>query len=169
MTTTPPTPGRPTGSTGRPAGHKRDLTLLWAIVTFAALVLGSALLLLVLAGGGQLPVLEQGPSWTPPAVVAPTPASVAAEVQRSDKQPYLPGDVLQNVSGGRVNLRQTPGFQSKSAEDVIAVLQAGEMATVLAGPEQADGLRWWRVSFNEIEGWMAERSNSGKVLLGPAP
>jgi hypothetical protein len=68
-----------------------------------------------------------------------------------------------------VNLRQTPGFQSKPAEDVIAVLRAGELATVLEGPEQADGLRWWRVRSNQVEGWMAERSNSGKVLLGPAP
>lgn len=68
-----------------------------------------------------------------------------------------------------MNLRQTPGFQSKPAEDVIAVLQAGELATVLEGPEQADGLRWWRVQFKQNEGWIAERSNSGKVLLGPAP
>jgi hypothetical protein len=142
---------------------------LWAIATFVILVLGSVLLLLVLATGGRLPALEQGPSWTPSAPVVPAPASAAAEVQRSADQPYLPGDALQNVSGGRVNLRQTPGFQSKSAEDVIAVLQAGDGVTVLAGPEQADGLRWWRVRFNEAQGWMAERSNSGKVLLGPAP
>jgi hypothetical protein len=163
MNTTPPT-ARPSGPAAR---RKRDTTLLWAIATFAVLVLGSALLLLMLATGGQLPTLEQGPSWTPPAVAA-TPAGGAVAVERPDDQPYLPGDVLQNVSGGRVNLRQTPGFQSKPAEDVIAVLQAGEIMTVLAGPEQADGLRWWRVRFNEAEGWMAERSNSGKLLLGPA-
>lgn len=148
--------------------HRRATTVLWAIATFALLSLCSILILVVLATGGQLPDLDQGPSWTPPPAAAIAPAGMASGIERLEDQPFLPGDAIQNVSGGRVNLRQTPGFHNKPADDVIAVLEAGDVATMVAGPEQADGLRWWLVRYGTAEGWMAERSNSGKVLLGPA-
>lgn len=147
--------------------RQRNTTAFWAAVTFGTLMLCSVLLVLVFITGGQLPSFGNGPSWTPaasPTGNAPS-AATSGETLRSAQQPFLPSDVVQNVSGGRVNLRQTPGFQNKPAGDVIAVIQAGQTGTVVEGPAEADGLRWWRVRFPAGDGWMAERSNSGKVLL----
>lgn len=165
MTYYPPSPASPRP----PQNRRRGSTGFWAALTFGTLMLCSVLLLLLLATGGQLPQIGNGPSWTPPAPAGSNAAGAAqAGAQRSAALPFLPNDPVQNVSGGRVNLRQSPGFQNKAAGDVILIVQAGETGTVLEGPVQADGLNWWRVRFANDEGWMAERSNSGKVLLSLA-
>lgn len=162
MTYYPPSPA----SQHPPQSRQRSSTGFWAALTFIALMLCGVLLLLVLATGGQLPQIGNGPSWTPSASTGNNvPSAAQADVQRSAALPFLPGDAVQNVSGGRVNLRQSPGFQNKPAGDVILVVPAGDAGTVLEGPVQADGLNWWRVRLANGEGWMAERSNSGKVLL----
>lgn len=162
----PPSPSSPRPPQGRP----RSYTGFWAALTFTTLLLCSALVLLMLSTGGQLPQIGNGPSWTPPAPAAGNaPSSAGAGMERSPSRPFLPGDTVQNASGGRVNLRQSPGFQNKPAGDVILVVQPGDSGTVLEGPVQADGLNWWRIRFVGGEGWMAERSNSGKVLLSLAP
>jgi hypothetical protein len=133
------------------------------------LLLCSATLLLVLATGGQLPKIGSGPSWTPPAPTSSNVSSAAPpDAPPSAALPFAPNDVVENASGGRVNLRQSPGFQNKPASDIILVVQAGDSGTVLEGPIEADGLSWWRVRFGDRAGWMAERSNSGKVLLSLA-
>lgn len=152
-----------------PQGRSRSYTGFWAALTFVTLLLCSALALLVLSTGGQLPQIGNGPSWTPPAPTASNAQpSTGTSIERSPSRPFLPGDIVQNASGGRVNLRRSPGFQNKPADDVILVVQPGDSGTVLEGPVQADGLNWWRIRFANGEGWMAERSNSGKVLLSLA-
>ncbi|MCS6843143.1 MAG: hypothetical protein NZ528_02285 [Caldilineales bacterium] len=167
MTYYPPTyPPRPT----RRRGH----TGLWAALTFFTLSAACLLALLIVATGGQLPDFGNGPSWTPPATAAPSAGQPGAVVQETVAPPpalgaFGPGDPVQNVSGGPVNLRRTPGFRSKPADDVLTTVRPGQTGVALEGPVEADGLRWWRVRFPVGEGWMAERSSSGKVLLDRAP
>lgn len=151
----PPPPRKKRGST----------TAFWAVFTFGGLVLCSVLTLGIIATRGAFPRLGSEPSWTPQPIASSAPGAAAAGAERSADQPFLANDQIQNASGGRVNLRRTPGYQNKPPDDVIAVIQPGALGTVVAGPQSFDSLRWWQVRFPEGEGWMAERSNSGKVLL----
>jgi hypothetical protein len=41
--------------------------------------------------------------------------------------------------------------------------------TITEGPQQADGLTWWRIKAEAGEGWSAERSAEGLVFLEPLP
>lgn len=154
----------------QPPSPGRDRTALWAFLTLAVLLAASLALLILLVTGGRLPDLGNGPSWTPaaePATAAQPIVATPDPAQRSEDRPFLPGDPARNVSGGSVNLRWTPGYLSKPAGDVIAIVAADAMVTVLGGPQLADGLQWWNVRSGSSEGWMAERSSQGLVLLAP--
>lgn len=142
----------------------RDRAWLWAVLAFAALSLCGMAAFVLAVSGGQLPELGQGPSWTPPAPGAVEPA-------QADRQPgaaLAAGDLAVNASAGEVRLRRTPGFQNKPADDVITTIPAGAQGEVIDGPQAADGLQWWLVRFSGKEGWMAERSSQGVLLLDRA-
>ncbi len=72
-----------------------------------------------------------------------------------------------------VNLRNTPGYTNKQADDVLAQLPIGTSLVIIAGPTNADGLIWWRVKGSTadgsvVEGWMAQSAPNGQPLLaGP--
>ena len=145
--------------------RQRNTTLFWTLVTLFTLLLCSLIVLALAATGGQLPDLSSGPSWTPPA-----PPSMGPD-QPPEIAPgaFAPGDRVTNVGGSAVNLRKTPGYQGKPGSDVITVIAADASGLVVDGPVSADGLTWWRVQFAQEEGWMAERTNSGVLLLALAP
>ena len=131
------------------------------------LLAASLIVLILLVTGGRLPELGNGPSWTP-AAEAQLPADRPSPPQPGADQPFLPGDSARNVSGGSVNLRRTPGYLNKPPGDVITVIEADAVVTVQRGPQLEDGLRWWHVRAGDAEGWMAERSSQGLVLMAPA-
>jgi len=65
-----------------------------------------------------------------------------------------------------VNLRKSPGYVSKDdAVDVVTKIPAGAYLEILEGPRPADNLQWWRVSWNGYEGWIAEKTGSGRIIL----
>jgi hypothetical protein len=75
-----------------------------------------------------------------------------------------------------VNLRRSPGFKDKPANDIMYEIPAGSELTVLGGPQTVDDLTWWNVRFtsqfgNRFDGWVAATKASGEPLLtaGPAP
>lgn len=146
-----------------------DRSGLWAVVTFSLLTVACLALLVVAVSGGRLPDLGQADvSWTPaPELSAEAP--LASPSRAPDAGRFAPGDAVQNVNAGPVNLRQSPGFQNKPASDVIMAVPAGAVGSLTGGPEVADGLVWWRVRFGEREGWIAERSSRGVALLDAAP
>ena len=124
--------------------------------------------LILAASGGHLPDLGQAEtSWTPQTVVET--AVVVSPSRVAEDARFAVGDAVQNVSAGPVNLRRSPGFQNKPANDVLAAVPAGSLGSVVGGPQSADGLVWWQVSFGETAGWMAERSSRGVALLDRAP
>ena len=118
-------------------------------------------------------------SWTPQPTITPTftpiptatPAPPAATLPPDLPTPvpgswtFQPGDIAVNVNNGPVNLRRTPGYKNKPANDRITLVPAGARVEILSGPAQADGLIWWYVDWKGQQGWMAERSTSGKPLL----
>jgi hypothetical protein len=145
-----------------PERRKSNRAGLWAALTFFLLTAACLASVAVVMSGGRLPELGDTASWTPPpdqqeALAAPPAAAGGAG--------FTTGDAVRNASVGPVNLRQSPGFQNKPAGDVLAVVPAGQAGEISGGPQEADGLVWWRVRFAGAEGWMAERSSQGVTLL----
>lgn len=149
----------------KPPQQSRDRTALWAMLAFGMLSLACLAVVALAMSGGRLPDIGQEPSWTPPAAQAGLPVP-APEAPSSG---LAAGMAVLNASAGPVNLRRSPGFQNKPSDDVLVAVPAGSVGAIVDGPQQADGLSWWRVRFGEREGWMAERSSSGVTLLARAP
>ncbi len=86
---------------------------------------------------------------------------------------FRPGQTLRTTAV--VNLRRTPGYVNKPDDDVLVELPYGAAVEVVEGPEEADGLLWWRVVYvdpegQRLEGWVAERVGDRDLLeLKPPP
>ena len=70
-----------------------------------------------------------------------------------------------------VRMRRTAGYQGKGAGDVITDVPEGTVLAIIGGPQQRDGLAWFKLrgkdnNSRRIEGWMAEAVN-GVQLLEP--
>ncbi len=140
-------------------------------------VLGFALLALVSCGGMAVALgfnrvtladlRGDASAWTPPTLV-PTPP--AAEPGATTDAPvtgrFGAGQTIFNVTGSRVNLRQTPGHLGKPGGDVLAQLRPGDAVVILGETASADNLIWWRVAYQGTEGWVAESTASGVEILG---
>lgn len=117
---------------------------------------------------------NSGPVWTPPPPT-PTPATELAQSRQlsTDRSQYkfLIGDSAQNIATGLVRIRQSPGTRDKPESDIITRAQPGDVFAIVDGPEQADGLLWWKVRYGTaegttIEGWMAEATANGIAIMG---
>jgi uncharacterized protein YgiM (DUF1202 family) len=100
--------------------------------------------------------------------ITPTATSVltpTATPEGGIPSPTVNGRVRVTTKYQFVNLRANPGLSAES----VGQLQDGTIATVVEGPEEADGLNWWKVDDGqENVGWAAERVG-GEVLLVPIP
>jgi hypothetical protein len=138
--------------------------LLLSMVSCGGLVMATGLNRLDLAeiqGGGVV--------WTPPAVtpIATPNAAVAADTGGA----FQLGESARNITGSRVNIRQTPGHLGKPDSDIVAQLQPGDTMQIVAGPASADNLVWWLIQYQAgdgrvVEGWVAEATGSGVQILG---
>lgn len=145
-----------------PEQRRSNRAGLWTLLTFFLLLTACLAAIAVVMSGGRLPELGNAASWTPPPdqpAVQANPPATPAEAR------FALGDVVRNANAGPVNLRQSPGFQNKPAGDVLTVVPAGQIGEISGGPQEADGLVWWRIRFGAQEGWMAERSSQGVTLL----
>lgn len=82
--------------------------------------------------------------------------------------PYRKGSRLKVL--GYVNLRRTPGYVNKPAEDRLVELQPGQEVVVAEdGSAQGDGLIWWRVQVPGTQpltsGWLAQFGPDGAALV----
>lgn len=65
-----------------------------------------------------------------------------------------------------VALRRSPGYKTKNDDyDILAEIPAGQNVVILDGPEIVDELSWWFVSWRGHQGWVAEKTGSGKIIL----
>jgi hypothetical protein len=140
-------------------------------------VLGFALLMLVSCGGmaaalgfNRLTLADlrgDNTAWTPPTLIPtpppPAPGESAAPVANGR---FSPGQTVFNMTGSRVNLRQTPGHVGKASSDVLTQLSPGDAVVILGETTSADNLAWWRVAYQGMEGWVAEATASGVEILG---
>ncbi len=82
--------------------------------------------------------------------------------------PFKKGNRLKVL--GYVNLRRTPGYVNKPADDRVVELQPDQQVVVAEdGNAQGDGLIWWRVqvvgSNPVVSGWLAQYGPDGAALV----
>jgi energy-converting hydrogenase Eha subunit E len=99
---------------------------------------GDRVLALLLA----TPAAETPPRPTPTAPIAAVVAGFA-----------IGDDVVVHTTGATLRCRAGPGLNYP----VITQLADGTRLTLIAGPHEADGLRWWQVERNGVRCWSAER------------
>lgn len=99
--------------------------------------------------------IEQRYRWNPEVEGEPTPPPAAK---------FKPGQEV--FATGTVNVRRSPGHLNKPADDVLGQTAAGTPVTITGPAVKADGLTWWPVrTAVAAEGWMAEATAAGNVLL----
>lgn len=103
---------------------------------------------------------------TPTPVASPTSSAISATPEPASLHVGGQAKVVAKVG---VRMRKTPGYRSKPATDIVTVVPPESVVQLTGGPEFVDGLRWWRVRYNDKEGWMAESTASGVQLLVPLP
>ncbi len=100
------------------------------------------------------------PEFTPTATAVLTPT---ATPEGGIPSPTVGGRAQVQTKYQYINLRQDPGLGAES----IGQLANGTIVTVLEGPEEVEGIRWWKVEDDQGNiGWAAERVG-GEVLLVP--
>ncbi|NTV63795.1 MAG: SH3 domain-containing protein, partial [Oscillochloris sp.] len=72
-----------------------------------------------------------------------------------------------NVGNAFLRARDRPGLDQSI--HVVARFPAGSSVSILEGPRQIDGINWWRISGNPGDGWSAERTADGTLLLEALP
>lgn len=90
---------------------------------------------------------------------------VNANISRLKAQECLPTR-LQIAEEARV----TPGAanrirsESHTSSEQIGQIPAGDVVTLLAGPQCVDSFLWWRINYEGTEGWTVEASNTDYFL-----
>ena len=156
----------------------RSLFWLAFAISFVLLAAASCGGVAMLSGLGDITLADlqsTGPVWTPP----PTPTSLPADATPlaaavdANAQPdrLQPGGLARNVAAGRVNIRRSPGYLGKGDYDIVAQMEQGTIVTILEWPQAVDQLTWWYIHHDTItgpvEGWVAESTASGVVILAP--
>jgi hypothetical protein len=67
----------------------------------------------------------------------------------------------------KVNLRKTPGHKNKDGakDDVIIEISCNQFLELLGETRYVDGLTWWKVKWRDYEGWMADHTEKGKIII----
>ena len=171
----PPPPGRTAAPAGRP---KRRLFWVGFFTSFLLLTAVSCGGIVLSTGLNRFDLADlQGngaAAWTPPIVTptaTPPPDTVGAGTTQPTNGIFAIGQQVRNITGSRVNVRQTPGHLGNTDSDILAQLQAGDTITIVGGPTSTDNLVWWLIDFTTsdgrtVEGWTAEATGSGVQILG---
>ncbi len=108
-------------------------------------------------GGGNQPAPPVTPAPPPP----PPPAAPTGK--------FRAGETV--FAQTFVNLRRSPGYVGKTAEDIVGEMAYGRSGLVQAGPRSADDLTWWQLAHTAADnralvGWAAETGSDKAELLG---
>ena len=113
------------------------------------------------------------PSSPPPQTSSPTPTPEPLEGTSAGTS-TTSGSCQQGIAVGKsvnvvytgVRVRKSAGYVNKNdTQDTIHYLRTGDKATVKDGPTEKDGLCWWKIEHEGVEGWTADYSQEGELLL----
>ena len=138
---------------------------------FIILLLVIGLILISLGPGGSSP---SPPASFPTATLAPgqpTPTTAPASAATVfECQPGIAVGKTVNVVYDQVRMRRSAGYVNKNdATDSIHYMRTGDKVQIKGGPERKDGLCWWLIEHAGHEGWTADHSREGKLLLSASP
>ncbi len=174
-------PGEPLAPLPPLAAPRRPCAWFWPGFALGFLLLATLTCTVSIFAGGlnRLGIADlnggNGAAWKPPPPAPTLPGDgVAADAESGDAPvlgAFRAGDRVHNVTSTVVNVRATPGYLGKPAGDIVAQTVPGEAVEIVAGPQAADNLAWWRVRVTPVggpvvEGWMAEATASGVQILG---
>ena len=75
-----------------------------------------------------------------------------------------------NVVYNSVRMRHSPGYVTKDdAKDSKHYMETGDKVVIKGGPQIKDGLCWWLVEHDGHQGWTADHSREGRLLLSTGP
>lgn len=92
----------------------------------------------------------------PPVQATPTPFARPAPLLQAGMSVRV-----QMREGEWLNLRDAPGLRGR----VITMLRDKTPLTLIEGPYEVDGLRWWRVRTRWQEGWCVEQAGDMLALV----
>ncbi len=92
----------------------------------------------------------------PPLRLTPTPFARPAPLLQAGMSVRV-----QMREGEWLNLRESPGLQGR----VITMLRDKTPLTLIEGPYDIDGLRWWKVRTRWQEGWCVEQVGDTLALV----
>lgn len=116
----------------------------------------------------QLTGDEEGwvaPTLIPTATPAPVDENADSTIATVGGR-FSAGQTVRNVTASRVNLRRTPGHLGKGSDDILVQLAAGDAVVIQGESTVVDNLTWWRVTWQGLDGWVAEATASGVQILG---
>lgn len=100
----------------------------------------------------------------------PTPMAEPPTPAASGCQPGIVVGKTADVAYAAVRVRLSPGYIGKNdATDSVHFVKTGDVVHVKGGPEVKDGLCWWLVKHAGYEGWTADHSRHGLLLLSAGP
>jgi hypothetical protein len=110
--------------------------------------------------GTPLPTATFPPGVTPPpATVGPIPSSC---------QPGIELGKMVRVVHRAVRMRHSPGYVLKDDyTDSKRYMERGDMVIIRGGPQMMDGLCWWLIEYEGVQGWTADHNQEGRLLLSP--
>ena len=87
------------------------------------------------------------------------PSSTGAQQFSAGQEVVVSADVT------KVRLRESPGHVGKTWTNVRAVVPSGALVTIVGEPTEVDGLQWWKVEWEGQVGWMATKTENGRVIM----
>ncbi len=103
------------------------------------------------------PTITPTPTPTATPTVTPTPTATPIPVLRPGGRGRIDAETL--------NVRAGPG----TGHDRIGVLLQGQVVSILEGPQEADGYRWWKIRTEDgLEGWVAQGTDEVEWVV-PIP
>jgi hypothetical protein len=107
---------------------------------------------------GAAPIALSGPTL-PPVIFTATPTP-APQITR--------GVVVQVIGDRGIRIRQSPGIDD-TVNIVLDIADPGEQFTVLDGPQDAAGLKWWQITNGVVTGWAAQNDGTTDLLAVSVP
>lgn len=86
------------------------------------------------------------------------------EAEQTLQPALVVGGQAQVITGeALLNVRAGPGLSNV----ILAKLDNGAVVTLLEAPQEADGLRWWKVRTEDgVEGWAVDSAEGERTLIG---
>jgi tetratricopeptide (TPR) repeat protein/uncharacterized protein YraI len=70
------------------------------------------------------------------------------------------------ISGDKLNVREGAG----RSNPIVTQIEPGVVVTILDGPQEMDGFRWWKIQTPDgLQGWAVDEAEGEQTLIGKAP